>query len=281
MKEKSNLPPVIYKYEPYNTYSLRNLKNAQIYFNRPIDFNDPFECSFYSAYDENDILKLYNKWISNKLEFPGAPPPPPGLSRTFDSIEDVPNEFKNSISKTAEEVEEEKRREYLYKIGCSCFSEIKDSLLMWSHYSDSHKGFCLEFDTTFVPFNNAFKVEYSDSCPHLNPLIMFIDRKEFEMKSDKERFLSLWTKYSCWEYEKEWRIFHSKPKKKVGYEVNALKAVYFGSKIKRADLEIICLTLQSQNPKVTFYMGKRADRKYKVEFEKVAYTPYIKINKTT
>ncbi len=28
----------------------------------------------------------------------------------------------------------------------SCFSETCDSILMWSHYADSHKGVCIEFE---------------------------------------------------------------------------------------------------------------------------------------
>ena len=87
MKEKLNLPPVIYKYESFNTYSLSNLKNAQIFFNRPIDFDDPFDCSLFVEsieHDDNSIIKLHNYWVLKKL--PDAPAPPPHLINTVDSI---------------------------------------------------------------------------------------------------------------------------------------------------------------------------------------------------
>lgn len=74
-EEGVNLPPVLYKFESFNTYSLSNLKNSQIYFNRPIDFNDPFDCSLVVEsfrYGDEDIITLYNYWISNKL--PNLPP---------------------------------------------------------------------------------------------------------------------------------------------------------------------------------------------------------------
>ncbi len=32
-----------------------------------------------------------------------------------------------------------------YKVRILCLSGNKDNLLMWSHYADSHKGFCVEF----------------------------------------------------------------------------------------------------------------------------------------
>jgi len=270
------LPPVIYKYTSFNTYSLSNLKNAQIYFNRPVDFNDPFDCSLYVEsidYEDDDIIKLHNDWVSNRL--PDAPSPPPHLIKTVDSIEDVPGDFINSVIKSAKEVAENKQQEYLYDIGCSCFSEVNDNLLMWSHYSDGHKGFCLEFDTSFDPFKKAYEVEYSDSFPSLNLISIFLERK----KSDRRAFVPLLTKYSCWEYEKEWRIFHREPRKLFTYEVDALKAVYFGASMVRSHLEIICLILQGQNPNVAFYRAKKSSDKYKVEFEKFTYTPYVKIKK--
>lgn len=31
-------------------------------------------------------------------------------------------------------------------MGVVCLSEHGDDILMWSHYSDGHQGFCLEFD---------------------------------------------------------------------------------------------------------------------------------------
>jgi len=276
MEEKSSLPPLLYKYESFNNYSISNLKNGQIFFNRPIDFNDPFDCSLYvesMKYEDDDIVNLWNDWYLGKL--PDAPSPPSPQAKTVDSIDDIPDEFKNVVYKTAKEVAENKQAEYLYNIGCCCFSEINNNLLMWSHYSGGHRGFCLEFDMSFDPFKKAFKVEYSDSFPRWNPINILQERKSF----DRRGLIPLLTKYSCWAYEKEWRIFHREPRKLYGYEIEALKAVYFGANIDRAHLEIVCLILQGQNPDVIFYKAKKSSDKYEIEFEKFSYIPYTKINK--
>jgi hypothetical protein len=37
-------PPQLYKYQPYNTQTLDNLKNRIIWFSTPEQFNDPFDC---------------------------------------------------------------------------------------------------------------------------------------------------------------------------------------------------------------------------------------------
>ena len=48
----SKIPEFVYKYHPIDIYSLRNLKNAQIYFNAPKNFNDPFEINLNQSLDE-------------------------------------------------------------------------------------------------------------------------------------------------------------------------------------------------------------------------------------
>ena len=278
MKETGNLPPVIYKYESFNNYSLSNLKNAQIFLNRPVDFNDPFDCSLVResfSYCDEDLILFYNLVVTDKLTSLGLEKPP-GSNKPVESIEDVPGEFKALVDKTSKEFAEEKQKQYLYRTGCSCFSEINDNLLMWSHYSDGHRGFCLEFDTSFNPFNKALKVGYSDSFPRINPIKMLIDGRD----DTRSALAPLLTKYSCWDYEKEWRLYHREPRKLFVYEVDALKAVYFGASIEYSHFEIICLILQGQNPNVAFYKGKRSASKYKIEFELVDYIPHKNIMET-
>ena len=41
--------------------------------------------------------------------------------------------------------------------GVACFTTELNNILMWSHYADGHKGFCLEFDTNFFKFQQSTK----------------------------------------------------------------------------------------------------------------------------
>ncbi|MCD6178807.1 MAG: hypothetical protein J7K39_02780, partial [Bacteroidales bacterium] len=76
----------MFKYSPINSYSLRNLQKNQIFFNNPINFNDPFDTfhpaefkeisnelfvKFYSRFskrkfDENVLLEILQKSISKR-----------------------------------------------------------------------------------------------------------------------------------------------------------------------------------------------------------------------
>ena len=39
-------------------------------------------------------------------------------------------------------------------IGILCLSEVRDSILMWGHYTDSHQGFVIGFDSDQPFFSN-------------------------------------------------------------------------------------------------------------------------------
>jgi len=55
--------PRLYKYQPFTPQTLANLKSAQIWFNAPLRFNDPFDCAL-PIYDPShltdaDFLRAY------------------------------------------------------------------------------------------------------------------------------------------------------------------------------------------------------------------------------
>jgi len=145
---------------------------------------------------------------------------------------------------------------------------------MLSHYADGHKGICLEFDTSFDPFPKAMKVNYSNNFPLISPMRLFDESDEF----DDEIMKPLLTKYKCWCYEHEWRLFHHEPNKPYVYPVEALKAVYFGLSAHETDIEIVSLILLGQSKDIKFYKAFKDLSSYSLRFEEFTYTPYI--NKT-
>ena len=77
-------------------------------------------------------------------------------------------------------------------------SEKNDDLLMWSHYSQEHKGFCLEFDASVEDtlFWSAMKVTYTNEYPEVD-ITRLTQPEEFRKL--------LLTKATCWKYEEERR----------------------------------------------------------------------------
>ena len=77
------------------------------------------------------------------------------------------------------------------KFNIISFSEENSSLLMWSHYANEHKGFCIEYSTN--KFMSFFSVMYSNKIP--NALV-----------NECNIPLSMIIKSKDWQHELEWRI---------------------------------------------------------------------------
>jgi hypothetical protein len=80
-------------------------------------------------------------------------------------------------------------------LGVVCLSAIPNSLLMWGHYADSHKGCLIGFDCERL-------------CQHHPPFdsgpVIYADRRAFLGSGSVEGIFR--TKFKDWKYEKEYRL---------------------------------------------------------------------------
>lgn len=264
------LPKRLYKFERINVQTLRNLKNAQVYFNTPASFNDPFDCSVLEAsviLGDNEVVEIYKRFLKGKNKLANI---------EINSVKDIPKDEIDRIHEAFEENLKAQQNKILTQTGCTCFSEVKDNVLLWSHYADGHKGICLEFDTSVPLFDKVKEVEYSQKFPSINPIKMLFGSKD---EISEEWLKPICTKYECWNYEKEWRVFHEKPNIEFGYSVEALISVYFGLSVNFTDLEIVCLTLLGQSKDIKFYKAHKDKSTYALSFEEFTYTPYLEVKK--
>ena len=124
----------------------------------------------------------------------------------------------------------------LFLIGC--LATDPKNRLMWSHYADSHRGFCIEYD-----FNSLkdevlpFPIIYSETRP-LIPWKAAIDHTQESMEAaTADLTLGLLTKDKSWEYENEWRVLlpaANPPDLKV-----PITAIYLGAHITSENKAII------------------------------------------
>lgn len=83
-----------------------------------------------------------------------------------------------------------------------CFSEIKDSILMWSYYGDNHRGICLEFDLSRLDPNLPINSEIMQSIDRVQYSPIRPKGNIFEMIDSNFAI----TKADVWSHENEWRI---------------------------------------------------------------------------
>ncbi len=143
----------------------------------------------------------------------------PEREASAEKAEQMLNLAKNTFEKELNET---------FKIGCLATSP--KSRLMWSHYADGHKGFCIEYD-----FKNAPKsllplpVIYSRKRPLFPWKIVLDQSAETKTRCLLEIIIGLLTKDKEWEYENEWRLLLG-PSEDSNIKI-PISAVYLGLEI--------------------------------------------------
>jgi hypothetical protein len=194
----------VYKYRAVNSYSISILQNHELYFASPKQLNDPHDCQI-------NVIAALKEAISN-----------------FD-LTKAPHDRRETINQVAEELKNEsviskKIQQLIDERSICSFSILSDNPLMWAHYADSHRGFCLGFDPklleeyTIGGFDNIYPhaVVYTDGNPFNATLQRFVD-SFYESYPSRKRpsTRSLWrffiedavgSKSLSWSYEKEFRF---------------------------------------------------------------------------
>lgn len=189
------------------------LEGRLIRFTQPAAFNDPFEFKpcIESALSQDHLLEHleqnFDEILKRELkEYPILRQSLPDeqvieLLRPFkaripDIIQMLTPQFLPGIATKLDVA-------FDANVGILCLSEVRDSLLMWGHYTDNHRGFVIGFDQHHPFFSvrrgpeDEFgflrQVKYCRSRPRVT-LADTTGEEWFETKSDE------------WAYEKEWRM---------------------------------------------------------------------------
>ncbi|EPV1127185.1 DUF2971 domain-containing protein [Vibrio harveyi] len=182
-----------YKYCPIydennldDEYSLINLFNSQVTFSRRKNFNDLFDSKVNFIKPTNKELKFLIPHIKGKDKV-----------RFKSTLLGNDNEFINSFVDSIEK----RFDDYLFY----CVTDNPESNLMWSHYANSHRGFCIEWDSNAL---KADKVTYQSEIPSF-PIINII-KSHFSISNNHSDSEKIWralrTKLNEWEYENEYRV---------------------------------------------------------------------------
>ncbi|TDR77275.1 DUF2971 family protein [Photobacterium lutimaris] len=271
----------MYKYCSFSEYTVTNILNDELYMNHYESFNDPFECwcnivtGFPSKDEKSERLKkILNAWrfedISDSDAFEN-------YDLYVDSISSMEPDIPGLIDHAR----------------ITCFSKRPDNLLMWSHYADGLRGFCLEFDPNLILVNNPnfakiYEVEYEDQPAEIDTALIAVlmDQIDYNtcalesVSSDDEALCyesgldkslinsneiymkMLATKPLDWKYEEEIRIiYQSFCEKKSGqflkYPPQAIKSVIFGEKMSEKQRDALKVLFELHPYPIAFKTAKR------------------------
>ena len=240
---------IIYKY--LNTEAaIETIKEKSVLLSCPKKYNDPFDCDFYTPPEE--IKKAFELFLDFEL-FKGLygaltkseakysrfrflaglhkssirfAVPLIKKNKTFDYqpfLKEYHNNIFKHLGKSKAKLEKEfnqmikkKYAEIKKSVLASCFSLSFDSILLWSHYADKHRGACIEFEID--DDKNFRKMTYCQKKPTFQlfkalAIILandFLDEK-VDYNDEEYSFVlePLFAKSLEWIYEKEVRCIYS------------------------------------------------------------------------
>jgi len=170
----------------------------------------------------------------------------------------------SALKKVLEESIEQLRK----KLGICCFSEKRDNILMWTHYSKQHTGFCLEFDIDndfFRPITRAIEVEYDAIWPELNLMRL----GSYPKGEVSKKFL---IKANDWEYEQEWRIVdYEKDPGIQNFPEDALSGVILGCRIAQENKEDLFRWCRKRKHLPTLYEAREKQKEFGLDIVKIDY----------
>lgn len=263
-------PPLsLYKFRVLNKTSHKDILTSNLLsFPSPDNFNDPFDSAIPIHYDQGSKQEIISYW-EEYLKISR-----PDLNRKQRKGEAINfyREIQKGGGRRAVEIQE---RIIPSMVGVFSLSGNYKSILLWSHYSDSHKGFCVGFNVMrlkrfcqkrFIDLEETISLEevnYSEKYP-------FIDA--YRMSSDERLKYQLLTKSPEWQYEKEYRLIWFKgAKKKLRIDDGIIKRVILGCKMTQADKDEIISILKDRKNKVYLYQAKKREDAFKLDFELIRY----------
>ena len=216
----------LYSFRKSNDYSKDDLINNKITVSPSKNMNDPFD-SVINLWGSKEQLKetcKEQKHIKN-------------LSRSFD----------------------------YFRIRSFCNGETEEALenlLMWSHYADEHRGYCVKYKLS----KHFIKQDENDSFEHmfLKPIIYRKDEEKVDISgmTNINTDLAFATKHESWKYEKEVRLIVYNPNKEDSYygipldKDSCIEAIYFGCKCEPETINTIKNLFSKADIPPKFYQMK-------------------------
>lgn len=303
----SLLPNFVYKYRTLNKYSVENVCNRSLWFDSLLNMNDPYE----GRHTYNNPLRTP---LTNKPDFlkllssQGQQPEDNPLIEEFlegeVTLEDILKKnlpggeslshMISAFERIHEQGKEQFHNNFLKHIFICSLSEKYNSVLMWSHYTNNHSGFCIEYDLSKVSPLNHFRnflypVLYDSQMFDISN---FIERDKGTSEYNNLYILQAVIRKSLdWSYEHEWRVVHPFGALTQPQNLHTPKpsSILLGSNFfnglnkinnitaKKHDIELaIKLTSYCEKEQIPLEITKISSKEYLIERESISYDEIYK-----
>jgi hypothetical protein len=239
---------LIYKYREFNENTDKIIINSELYFASHTSFNDPFDCNMEFRKINSYTEKEFQEYCKKK-------------NITSTSKEDVLCKLKRKLIDAKAQV------------GILCMSKKKNNILMWSHYTNQHKGLCFGFEYGFY---DKPPITYTYMKYPKNNEYSLISYLKPPVEEIKRIFI---TKSKHWKYEKEVRLLDLKGGNTTGtkrFKKEYLKEIIFGAKADETDIKkIIQLCEMNGFSHVKFKKARLVNEKFELDFDEIDKNNYL------
>ncbi len=149
------------------------------------------------------------------------------------------------------------------EVGIYSLSTEKTNLLMWAHYADSHKGYCigLDYNELLKASGSIGSVLYRSKFPKLslNPISPELDFIKLLRTKSKE-----------WQYEKEFRIImRHMARKTLPLPDSAIKEVILGYNMEQKFKDEIIKIVKNKSVKIRIFESTANGEKYLLDLNEI------------
>lgn len=271
---------LLFRYRSVNENNLNALNLDTLYFSAPAYFNDPFDTWIYANYLEI-LSNVYYAQEANMQSFieknkSRMTKEQYGVISAMWNTPSGKEHLQEDVFKRVANASENLSKVLLQNTKIICLSEKFDSMLMWSHYANYHKGFCIAYKKSaiveaevFASDNSQLKkkalllpVDYVDSQIDLTeevsehvraykmPNVMG-EYPPFTNLSQEKLRTVITQKALDWNYEKEWRVIPRhislEHESKLHHMVAKPEAIILGSKCSDHDKESLIQIAKKKN----------------------------------
>ena len=229
----------LFKFRPFNKTSIELLVNRELWFARPDSLNDPFECQF-------------------------------DFEAMFDELNTLPNITKSGIDRNKKNA-----FNIFNSLGICSFSRTRKNQLMWTHYADEHKGFCIGFNEAILSKSEtalkSVNVKYQSETPKKVVLKKIEGNSDnVELSLDSEAMYSIiGTKYTSWKYERERRLIMASSNT-YSFTPESVVSIALGLRMPKRDKDTLMQLLSTpQWSHLKWYQAEKVKGKFALDFVQI------------
>jgi hypothetical protein len=246
------------------------LLENKLYFSRPQDFNDPWDCKPF--FNLTSFVGLKKFIIEKQIEFG-----PPMTRNERKKLEKLLHQKLSAmdLAKLSESLTGSIQAIIHKRYRVFCLTPNGNNELMWSHYAAQHRGIAIEFDSTQPLFIYALGVDYQEHYPV----------RDFSVDDGKEESLTLMlTKSLSWRYEEEYRLIgHEDPNiidpilprtrnGIIGFQGDLIKSVVLGIRAGSETKDAVAAMIKKAKSPIVLKQAIQSPNSYKIEFETIDLT---------